>query len=202
MSGTNVPNAIYVECPDCGEETLHEVLKGRLGKDGSTLEATLRCQECGRVHPAVVREGRTIRVPVIVSDRKESRRAEVELPEDEELRVEDELQLDDLPIIISSLEREGARVSRALAKDVTTIWAKRFDKVHVRVSINDVHKTIPAEVDALPEEEFFVGDLMTIGRYDVVITQIKTRDAMARRGAVLARDIVRFYAKRARTTRS
>ncbi|MCE5260893.1 MAG: hypothetical protein LLG21_02800 [Euryarchaeota archaeon] len=200
MSGTNVPNAIYVECPDCGEETLHEVLKGRLGKDGSTLEATLRCQECGRVHPAVVREGRTIRVPVIVSDRKESRRAEVELPEDEELRVEDELQLDDLPIIISSLEREGARVSRALAKDVTAIWAKRFDKVHVRVSINDVHKTIPAEVDALPEEEFFVGDLMTIGRYDVVITQIKTRDAMARRGAVMARDIVRIYAKRARTT--
>jgi len=200
VSGTNVPNAIYVECPDCGEETLHEVLKGRLGKDGSTLEATLRCQECGRVHPAVVREGRTIRVPVIVSDRKESRRAEVELPEDEELRVEDELQLDDLPIIISSLEREGARVSRALAKDVTAIWAKRFDKVHVKVSINDVHKTIPAEVDALPEEEFFVGDLMTIGRYDVVITQIKTRDAMARRGAVMARDIVRIYAKRARTT--
>ncbi len=202
MSGTNVPNAIYVECPDCGEETLHEVLKGRLGKDGSTLEATLRCQECGRVHPAVVREGRTIRVPVIVSDRKESRRAEVELPEDEELQVEDELQLDDLPIIISSLEREGARVSRALAKDVTAIWAKRFDKVHVRVSINDVHKTIPAEVDALPEEEFFIGDLMTIGRYDVVITQIKTRDAMARRGAVMARDIVRIYAKRARTTYS
>lgn len=202
MRGTNVPNAIYVECPDCGEETLHEVLKGRLGKDGSTLEATLRCQECGRVHPAVVREGRTIRVPVIVSDRKESRRAEVELPEDEELQVEDELQLDDLPIIISSLEREGARVSRALAKDVTAIWAKRFDKVHVRVSINDVHKTIPAEVDALPEEEFFIGDLMTIGRYDVVITQIKTRDAMARRGAVMARDIVRIYAKRARTTYS
>lgn len=200
MSGTNVPNAIYVECPDCGEETLHEVLKGRLGKDGSTLEATLRCQECGRVHPAVVREGRTIKVPVIVSDRRESRRAEVELPEDEELQVEDELQLDDLPIIISSLEREGARVSRALAKDVTAIWAKRFDKVHVRVSINDVHKTIPAEVDALPEEEFFIGDLMTIGRYDVVITQIKTRDAMARRGAVMARDIVRIYAKRARTT--
>jgi len=202
VRGTNVPNAIYVECPDCGEETLHEVLKGRLGKDGSTLEATLRCQECGRVHPAVVREGRTIRVPVIVSDRKESRRAEVELPEDEELQVEDELQLDDLPIIISSLEREGARVSRALAKDVTAIWAKRFDKVHVRVSINDVHKTIPAEVDALPEEEFFIGDLMTIGRYDVVITQIKTRDAMARRGAVMARDIVRIYAKRARTTYS
>ena len=33
----NVPNAIHVECPDCGEETLHEVLKGKLGKDGDTL---------------------------------------------------------------------------------------------------------------------------------------------------------------------
>lgn len=198
----NVPNAIYVECPDCGEETLHEVLKGRLGKDGDTLEGTLRCHECGRVHSAVVREAKTIRVPVIVSDRGESSRSELELPEDEELRVEDELLLEDLPIIISSLEKGEARVNKALAKDVTAIWAKRFDKVHVKISINDIHKTIPMEMDALPEEEFFVGDLMSVGRYNVVITQIKTKDSMARRGSVAARDIVRIYAKKARTTYS
>lgn len=198
----NMPNAIYAECPDCEDETLHEVLKGRLGKEGDTLEGTLKCQECGRVHTAVVREAKTIKVPVVVSDQGESRKAEIELPEDEELRVEDELLLDDLPIIVSSLERGGGRANRALAKDVTTIWAKRFDKVHVKISINDVHKTIPAELTALPEEEFFIGDLMTVGRYNVVITQIKTRDSMARRGSVPARDIVRIYAKKARTTYS
>jgi uncharacterized Zn finger protein len=141
-------------------------------------------------------------VPVIVSDRGESSRSELELPEDEELRVEDELLLEDLPIIISSLEKGEARVNKALAKDVTAIWAKRFDKVHVKISINDVHKTIPMEMDALPEEEFFVGDLMSVGRYNVVITQIKTKDSMARRGSVAARDIVRIYAKKARTTYS
>jgi len=198
----NLPNAIYVECPDCGEDTLHEVLKGRLGKDGDTFEGTLRCQECGRVHSAVVREAKTIKVPVIVSDQGESRKAELELPEDEEIRVEDELLLDDMPIIVSSLEKGEARVTKALAKDIKAIWAKRFDRVHVKISINDVHKTIPTEITALPEEEFFVGDLMSIGRHNVVITQIKTKDAMARRGSVLARDIVRIYAKKARTTYS
>ncbi|MCX6650106.1 MAG: HVO_0476 family zinc finger protein [Methanomassiliicoccales archaeon] len=196
----SVPNAIYAECPDCGEETLHEVLKGRLGKDGDTLEGTLKCQECGRVHTAVVREAKTVKVPVIVSDQGQSRKAELELPEDDELRVEDELVLEDLPIIISSLEKGDARVNKALVKDITTIWAKRFDKVHVKISINDVHKTIPTEVIALPEEEFFIGDLMNVNRYEVVITQIKTKDATVRRGSVMAMDIVRIYARKARTT--
>jgi uncharacterized Zn finger protein len=198
----SIPNAIYVECPDCGEETLHEVLKGRLGKDGDTLEGTLRCQECGRVHTAVVREAKTIKVPVIVSDQGESRKAELELPEDEIIMLEDELLLEELPIIVSSLEKNGGRVKKALVKDITTIWAKRFDRVHVKISINDVHKTIPTEIVVLPEEEFFIGDLMTVGRHNVVITQIKTKDVMARRGSVLARDIVRIYAKKARTTYS
>ncbi|HNX47495.1 MAG TPA: HVO_0476 family zinc finger protein [Methanomassiliicoccales archaeon] len=196
----NVPNAIQVECPDCGEETLHEVLKGRLGKDGNTLEGTLRCQDCGRVHTAVIRETRTVMVPVIISDQGESRKAQIEIPEDEVIRIEDELILDDLPIIVSSVEKGDGRVVKALAKDITTIWAKRFDQVHVKISINDVHKTIPAEIVVLPEEEFFIGDLMTVGRYNVVITQIKTSDGMARRGSVLARDIVRLYARKARIT--
>ncbi len=198
----SIPNAIYVECPDCGVETLHEVLKGRLGKDGNSLEGTLRCQECGRVHSAVVREAKTINVPVIISDQGESSKAKLELPENEELRVEDELLLDDVPIIISSLEKNGGRVEKALVKEISTIWAKRFDKVHVKISINDVHKTIPSEIIALPEEEFFIGDLMTVGRHNAVITQIKTTDGMARRGSVLARDIVRIYARKARTTYS
>ena len=67
-------------------------------------------------------------------------------------------------------------------------------------------RIIPADarlrLEVLPEEEFFIGDLMTVGRYNVVITQIKTTDGMARRGSVLARDIVRIYAKKARTTYS
>ncbi len=83
---------------------MHEVLKGRLGKDGDTFEGTLKCQECGRVHTAVVREAKMVKVPVIISDQGESKKAEMELPEDEEIRVEDELLLGDLPIIISAIE--------------------------------------------------------------------------------------------------
>jgi uncharacterized Zn finger protein len=61
---------------------------------------------------------------------------------------------------------------------------------------------LAAELTALPDEEFFVGDILNIGRDDVVIHYIKTRDGMVRQGGVPARDIVRIYAKSARTTYS
>ena len=34
-----VPETLYYDCPDCDDETVHEVLRGRMGK--ASLEATL-----------------------------------------------------------------------------------------------------------------------------------------------------------------
>jgi uncharacterized Zn finger protein len=196
-----VPNALHHDCPDCGERTVHEVLKGRMGKDQDVIEATLRCQECGKVSTVVIREPKTIKVPAIVSDMGQSRREEVELSEDEEILLEDEMAVGDLPVQVSAIEVDGRRVRRALAKEVQTLWVKRFDKVRVKVAINNVHKTASVDIEALPDEEFIIGDLLNVGREEVVIHYIKAKDGMVKRGSVAARDIVRIFAKSMRTTK-
>ena len=195
-----VPNAIYLDCPECGARSLHEVLKGRIGKK-RVLEATVRCEECGQVYTTVIREPEGIKVPIIVSDQGESKRSEVDLEENDLLMVGDEFFLDEIHVIITALEQEGSkRVNRSPADLIKTIWAKRFDKVKVKVSINNIHRTLSKVVLALPDEEFIVGDILRFGRDEVVIHSIKTRNKILRYDGAPARDIVRIYAKAMRKT--
>lgn len=197
-----VPNALYLDCPSCGENAVHEVLRGRMGKKQDVLEATVKCQECGHTYSTIVRESESITVPIIISERKESVREEIELMEDEILTVGDELYLGENQLLVTSIESKGRRVESCNPADIDTIWAKKFDKVIVRVSINKHTKTIPAELEALPDEEFFVGDLMTIGKERVAIHSIKTDHGIVRQGGVAARNIVRIYTKSVRMTYS
>jgi uncharacterized Zn finger protein len=91
-------------------------------------------------------------------------------------------------------------VGEATAREISTIWGKRFDKVRVKISVNKTSKTLAAEIFALPDEEFYVGDTFTVGKDDVVIHYIKTKEGMVRNGGVPARDIVRIYTKCMRAT--
>jgi len=194
------PNALYLECPTCGEETLHEVLKGRIGRR-MVLETTVRCKECQTIHTTVVREAKVLRVPVVVSDMGRSRRMEVELNEDEAVAVDDELFIDDLHVMITSIESSGGRrPKKAPVQEIETLWAKRYDKIRVRISVNKGHKTTSTDIFAMPDEEFFVGDMISVGREKAVIHKMKTRRGVVRNGSVEARDIVRVYARLMRTT--
>lgn len=195
-----IPNALLLDCPSCGERTLHEVLRGKIGGKKEIMETTARCRECGRVHTTTVREAKPVKVPIIVSHLGKSERGEIELGPDEMLCVGDELLVGDTQAMVTSIESGDRRLEECAAGEIGTIWAKRFDKVRVRISINKGSKTIPAELQALPEEEFFVGDLMTIGKYNVVVHSIKTEGRTLREGGAEARDIVRIYAKIVRTT--
>ena len=197
-----IPNSLYLDCPSCGEKTLHEVLKGRISKGGDVLETTVKCQECQHVHSAVVREPKSTKVAIILSDMGATKKTEFEFGEEEMVVVGDELFIGDTNVVITAIEKGERRVPEAVAKEIKTIWAKKFDKVRVRISVNKTSKTLAAELTALPDEEFFVGDILNIGRDSVVIHYIKTRESMVRQGGVPARDIVRIYAKSARTTYS
>ena len=64
----NIPNALNLECPDCGEKTVHEVLRGKISKEGDVLETTVKCQQCGKVYTTVVREPKAVMVPIIVTE--------------------------------------------------------------------------------------------------------------------------------------
>ncbi len=197
-----IPNALYLDCPSCGENAVHEVLRGKMGKKQDTLEATVKCQECGHTYTTVVREPESIKIPIIVSDRSKSHKEEIELMEDEILSVGDEIFLGESQLLVTAIESKGKRVENCEPADIDTIWAKKFDRVIVKISINKHTQTIPAELEALPDEEFYVGDLMTIGTEKVAIHSIKTESGTVRRGSVEARNIVRIYAKAVRTTYS
>lgn len=197
-----IPNSLYLDCPSCGEKTLHEVLKGRISKGGEVLETTIKCQECQHIHSAVVREPKSAKVAVLLSDQGTTRKMEFELGEDELVAVGDELFIGDSNVVVTAIEKGERRVPEAPAKEIRTIWVKKFDKVRVKISVNKTSRTLAAELTALPDEEFFVGDILNVGRDDVVIHYIKTREGMVRQGGVPARDIVRIYAKSARTTYS
>ena len=173
----SVPNAIYLDCPSCEEQAVHEVLKGKLGKKQETMEATVKCQECGHIYTTVVREPESIKLPIIVSDLGNSMKTEIELVSGDTVSVNDEMFLDETHILITAIECNGRRVRHCAVEDVDTLWAKKFDRVIVKISINKHTTTIPAQVEALPDEEFFVGDLMTVGKENVAIHNIKSKGA-------------------------
>jgi uncharacterized Zn finger protein len=190
-----IPNALYIECPNCGERTLHEVLKGKMGRKQLVLETTVRCKECGHTHFSVIREERPVSVPVVVSDQGQSRKERLELGEDEFLSIGDELFVGETYSVITSIEKDGKRVNHSPAGEIETLWVKRYDQIKVKISVNKGQKTIPSEIFAMPDEEFFVGDIIPAGRDRAVINKMKTQGGMVRDGSVEARNIVRIYAK-------
>jgi len=190
-----LPSSVMVECPICKQESLHEVLSGKVGGKAQTVfETTVRCRQCGHVHHAVLMVQKPVEIPVVVSWLGESARSTVSLGPDEVLSVEDEVMCGEEPVLITSIESNGARVKRARVRDIQTVWGKKFDKVRVPFSVNHHGKSFSEHVLAVPDEEFFIGDMLKVGKHEVVIHSIKIEDKSLRIGGACARDIVRVYA--------
>jgi len=190
------PKEIVVECPACEAETAHEILGGRvIGKKQLVLKSSVKCCECGHVHAVELAEEMPVKVPIVVSWLEESSRSSIPLGPHEEVEVGDELYLDDHRIIVTSLESGGGRKEAAMAKDIVTIWAKRFDKVWVKISLDRHGKVYSKEILAVPEEEFEVGDIIDIEGNGAAITSIRIDGRTLHKGYAPARDIVRIYSK-------
>ncbi len=91
----------------------------------------------------------------------------------------------------------------ALAKEVSTLWAKRTDRVRVKFSVNKGNRTVPHEVLAAPDEEFEVGEIVDLGRDRAIVHHIRLRHRTMHEGRVRADEIVRMYGRvvRERTSR-
>jgi uncharacterized Zn finger protein len=193
------PAAVYTQCPICKEETLHRLLKGKLGgRKSPVLEAVVKCSKCNHVHSDVIRAARKISIPLILSEQDVSQKTEMEFSQDESIKVDNEYQLGRNTIRISGIEIENKRVQEAIAKEIKTLWAKKFDRIKLKISINKGEKTLNRTVWAVPDEEFFIGDVMRIKGLNLAIHAIKTKDKKVKKGSVAARDIVRLYAKAVR----
>ena len=174
-------------------------MKGRLGKHKQlTLDCTIKCTKCDFVHQTTIIEQKEIAVPIIISDQAESIRRSISLHPDEELRLDQELILEEHNVVIKSLEVDGKRVSNATVKDVTTIWSKTVDpygKVQLKISVHKGPNTLSYKLDALPDEEFFIGDILRLGRNNIAIYKIKTHSRVIKYDSAIARDIVRIYGR-------
>lgn len=191
----SVPTSTMAECPVCRGETLHEVLSGKMeGKTHAVMDSTVKCRECGHVHHIVVKVERPLDVPIIISWIGESVKTKITIGPDEVISVDDEIMCGEKPVLVTSIESKGARVKRAKARDIQTIWAKKFDKIRVPFSIGHLGRSYSESVLAVPDEEFFVGDILKVGKAEVAIHTIKLRNKVVRDGGAEARDIVRVYA--------
>lgn len=191
----DVPSGTTLECPKCGE-TMHRILKGKVsGKKGETLECVVKCTECGEVRKETIKREKPVTVKVIVSSDDKSKRMDVELPPSDEVVVGDRMMVDGYEVEVSSLESGEKRVEVALVKEIDAIWTKRADKIKVKFSISKGPRTLSKEMFAQPDEEFFVGDMVELGRMKVVIHKIKCKDKFVREGSAQASSIVRIYAK-------
>lgn len=193
----DAPSAVTTACPDCGEDTLHTVLRGTLGTRGEhkTLDATVQCVECGRTHHVVIRQAKDVALPVVISHGQDSRRTSVELPGDEDVSVGEGIIVDGLNCKVTGIEaKDMRRVDDASVKEVATLWVKEFEEIAVGFAINLGHKTITKVLPAPPEQEFTVGEEFVFGRLRVTVHAIKTEQRLLKRGSAQAGEIRRIFA--------
>lgn len=197
-----LPAAIPLECPACGEETDHAVLKGTVGLRGDyTLDAVVRCETCGTVRHIVHREAGERELPVILSSGAQSRRTKLLAGDDEELAAGDEVVIDGVRSVITAVEtREGRRPPALPVPEIATIWAKEFEQVKIGFTINLGKKTIAKELVLEPEDRLEIGEQRVFGNLRVTIHGIKITDRMLRRGGAEAGQITRVFAKPTKDT--
>ena len=163
------------------------------GKSQAVMDSTVKCRQCGQVHHIVVKCEKPVEIPVIISWLTQSKKSSISLGPGEVVCVEDEIMCGDEPVLVTAIESKGARSRKAKARDIETIWGKRFEKVRVMFSISQAGKSFSEHVLAVPDAEFFVGDMITFGKREVVIHTIKTKGRVLRKGGAPAREIVRVY---------
>lgn len=188
-----VPPSVYLDCERCRSRTLHATLRGRAGRRG--LDVLVKCTRCGTTGRRSVATGLTIKVPLIISSMGTSKRENLEVRQDDELSVGQVVFLGELPVKITALEYGGRRLLRAKASEVGTVWAKRYDRVRVRISVARGRRTKSDEAWLEPSQSVGVGDILDFGERSVLVNSIKVKGRNLRRGSASAGDIVRLYGR-------
>ena len=180
-------------CPNCGKSVEQRIISSKMVKNG--VEYLLKCTNCGYTYRKIIEDKKMVNLKVVWSDGNISTIKNITTFEDDVIAVGDEISVSNINSLVTSIESHGKRVKKAIAKDVDTLWMKRFDRVIVKISINCGRRTVPSEIFAAPDEEFYVGDLIESDEIRAVIHKIKIRGQFITRGGAEARDIVRIYAK-------
>lgn len=178
-------------CPACGEDTEHVIVK-------SGRENLVRCTDCGTTHPIQRERERLANVVIIVNRDGTSQPYNVNLPAQEELRVGEELLVDDhakdvVLVEITSLETDR-RVEKATVRAIKTVWARAIDNVTLKISVYNNGVTRPLSTQASGKDVFERGELLEIDGIRFQVVKIKIRgEGFADRAE--AKDIVRVWGR-------
>ncbi len=186
---------LEVECPVCRRATSHAIVHAQKGVGREGTELTLRCLECSHVHKRAFVEEKLTDVQYVLSSEGTSVRGTTKLFMDEIVRTGEEIYLGDARSLVTAIETANGRSREAAGSDIRTIWAKSTTRKLVRVSVNRGSTTFSMKIEAQPEEEFSIGDIIETDRGNAVITKIKTEKRMINLGSADAADIIRVYAK-------
>jgi len=195
MVKRDMPEALYIQCPNCDDMTEHDILKGRMGNDNVT--GTFKCTECGRTFSDTIRIPRILNVKVLFSDGDQTETTETQLESNEVISIGDEFYMDNgKRVCVTFMDTvTGERVKRAQADKIVRLWVKQFDVLSVKVSVNDDRVTYSLRVEAEPDDEFTIGMTLAFDDYDTLIHAIKTKDRLMKKGTAEAREITRIYGK-------
>lgn len=177
------------QCPTCTDITAHAVLKA------TRNNMTIRCQECGTTRTRPAPTQKTVTLQLVLSHGERSSTDRIEAPVDEEVQVGDEFDHQGHRMLVTALELEGGRnVQKAVAKDVGTVFAKVFDTVVLKYTINEGDRTVSLQEEVPPEEEIQMGSVRRVQGRDLVVKTLKSdRNRTVRKGFLYARNVVRVF---------
>jgi uncharacterized Zn finger protein len=188
---------IIAHCPECKDETEHEVV-------AESRDQLIRCTTCGHHHRIPKeREPQALMIKTIVSKEGTSRVCGIELAEDDECSVDDHMVAecgdDAFGVEITGIECGEKRVQRAKARDITTLWSRTIEQVVVKISIHDGRKTIPVYMECDGEQPFIVNEMYVVSGKRFKISHLKLRDGplMRKEGwKTVAHRVKRIYGVR------
>lgn len=180
---------LVVLCPTCRTEEVHDVLKA------SEQNLTVRCTECHSVRSMSPPRDRTVDLQLIISHGPESRSERIETPSEESIRVGDEFEHAGHRMLVTGLEsNEHRRVQDGKAHELHTVFAKVFDTVVLKLSVNERDVTRSHEMVVEPDREVHIGEVFDLDGRRVAVKTLKSdQNRTLHKGFLLARNVRRAF---------
>ena len=180
------------DCPGCSEYCGHDILKER--EAGTGVNYLVKCQECGHVHTLVLRPPKPVLIPFLLSEGAFTTLNEIEIDDDEELRIGDIFEHNEASWEINRLETKTGNSRRKLsASKIGRANAVRSDVVMVRLTLTRGEYSDSDSIFVERETMYKAGSIMQHGGEKWKIRAIHTGAGRTMTGRVPAHDIKRIY---------
>jgi len=180
------------DCPDCEDETLHQIIK-RSSK-GKGEDVLVRCIECHGVHNVMIRPPKLVMVSTTLSDGRNSHNVEVEADEDEEISLEDVFEHGGISWRVTRIDNLEGRPENSLdASKIGSMWAARSDKTIVGITMTEGEISESSNIECEPDRIFSCGSVMMVGEERWRVRAIHTGRGRTLTGSRYAHEIRRIY---------